>query len=128
MQTTNKEAPGKKGPTVDELLAAIAKGDAPIDTARDTQERPRSRLPRSRGLVGEGRARGRVPRRARRREGGAMTTLGTTTTYDGTSTPTCAATKVRIVAVLKNALRADYDPTGMGSTSAIYEDPSARAA
>ena len=32
MQTTNKRRPGKKEPTVDELLAAIAKGTLHIDT------------------------------------------------------------------------------------------------
>lgn len=39
-----------------------------------------------------------------------MTTLGTTTTYDGTEHAYLRGHKVRIVAVLKNALRADYDP------------------
>ena len=32
MQTTNKKRPGKKEPTVDELLAAIAKATLRIDT------------------------------------------------------------------------------------------------
>ena len=32
MQTTNKKRPGKKEPTVDELLAAIAKATLHIDT------------------------------------------------------------------------------------------------
>ena len=32
MQTTNKKRPGKKEPTVDELLAAIAKEQLRIDT------------------------------------------------------------------------------------------------
>ena len=39
-----------------------------------------------------------------------MTTLGTTTTYDGAEHAYLRGHKVRIVAVLKNALRADYDP------------------
>ena len=39
-----------------------------------------------------------------------MTTLGTTTTYDGTEHGYLRGHKVRIVAVLKNALRNDYDP------------------
>lgn len=39
-----------------------------------------------------------------------MTTLGTTTTYDGTEHAYLRGHKVRIVAVLKNAVRADYDP------------------
>jgi len=38
-----------------------------------------------------------------------MKTLGTTTTYDGTEHLYLRGLKVRIVAVLKNALRADYD-------------------
>jgi hypothetical protein len=39
-----------------------------------------------------------------------MTTLGTTTTYDGTEHAYLRGHKVRIVAMLKNALRADYEP------------------
>ncbi len=57
-----------------------------------------------------------------------MKTLGTTTTYDGTEHAYLRGHKVRIVAVLKNALRADYDLTGTGSTSATRKTSSARAA
>jgi hypothetical protein len=59
-----------------------------------------------------------------------MTTLGTTTTYDGTEHAYLRGHKVRIIAVLKNALRDDYDPDrdGMGSTSAMRMTSSARAA
>ena len=39
-----------------------------------------------------------------------MKTIGITTTYDGTEHAYLRGHKVRIVAVLKNALRADYDP------------------
>jgi hypothetical protein len=39
-----------------------------------------------------------------------MKTLGATTTYDGTEHGYLRGHKVRIIAVLKNALRADYDP------------------
>lgn len=39
-----------------------------------------------------------------------MKTLGTTTTYDGAEHGYLRGHKVRIVAVLKNALRTDYDP------------------
>ena len=39
-----------------------------------------------------------------------MKTLGTTTTYDGTEHAYLRGHKVHIVAVLKNALRDDYDP------------------
>jgi hypothetical protein len=39
-----------------------------------------------------------------------MKTLGSTTTYDGTEHGYLLGHRVRIVAVLKNALRADYDP------------------
>ena len=38
-----------------------------------------------------------------------MKTLGTTTTYHGTEHAYLRGHKVRIVAVLKNALRADYE-------------------
>lgn len=62
------------------------------------------------------------PRGARRRQGGAMTTLGTTTTYDGTEHAYLRGHKVRIVAVLKNALRADYDPDRDGQYIRDEED------
>lgn len=39
-----------------------------------------------------------------------MKTFGTTTTYDGQEHAYLRAHNVRIVAVLKNALRPDYDP------------------
>ena len=39
-----------------------------------------------------------------------MKAIGITTTYDGTEHAYLRGHKVRIVAVLKNALRADYDP------------------
>ena len=39
-----------------------------------------------------------------------MTMLGTTTTYDGTEHRYLRGHKLLIVAVMKNALRADYDP------------------
>lgn len=39
-----------------------------------------------------------------------MKTLGTTTTYDGAEHGYLRGHKVRIVAVVKNALRDDYDP------------------
>ena len=41
-----------------------------------------------------------------------MKTLGTTTTYDGTEHAYLRGHKVRIVAVLKNALRADGESQG----------------
>ena len=37
MQTTNKKRPGKKEPTVDELLSAIAKETLHIDTLETRQ-------------------------------------------------------------------------------------------
>ena len=51
-----------------------------------------------------------------------MTTLGTTTTYDGTEHAYLRGHKVRIVAVLKNALRADYDPDRDGEYIRDEED------
>lgn len=51
-----------------------------------------------------------------------MTTLGTTTTYDGTEHAYLRGHKVRIVAVLKNALRADYDPDRDGQYIRDEED------
>jgi len=39
-----------------------------------------------------------------------MKTLGATTTYDGTEHGYLRGHKLRIIAVLKNALRDDYDP------------------
>jgi len=39
-----------------------------------------------------------------------MKTLGTTTTYDGTEHRCLRGHELLIVAVMKNALRADYDP------------------
>lgn len=51
-----------------------------------------------------------------------MTMLGTTTTYDGTEHAYLRGHKVRIVAVLKNALRADYDPDRDGQYIRDEED------
>lgn len=51
-----------------------------------------------------------------------MTTLGTTTTYDGTEHAYLRGHKVRIIAVLKNALRADYDPDRDGQYIRDEED------
>ena len=51
-----------------------------------------------------------------------MTTLGTTTTYDGAEHAYLRGHKVRIVAVLKNALRADYDPDRDGQYIRDEED------
>ena len=51
-----------------------------------------------------------------------MTTLGTTTTYDGTEHAYLRGHKVRIVSVLKNALRADYDPDRDGQYIRDEED------
>lgn len=51
-----------------------------------------------------------------------MTTLGTTTTYDGTEHAYLRGHKVRIVAVLKNALRADHDPDRDGQYIRDEED------
>jgi hypothetical protein len=51
-----------------------------------------------------------------------MTTLGTTTTYDGTEHAYLRGHEVRIVAVLKNALRADYDPDREGQYIRDEED------
>jgi len=51
-----------------------------------------------------------------------MTTLGTTTTYDGTEHAYLRGHKVRIVAVLKNALRTDYDPDQDGQYIRDEED------
>ena len=51
-----------------------------------------------------------------------MTTLGTTTTYDGTEHGYLRGHEVRIVAVLKNALRADYDPDQEGHYIRDEED------
>ena len=51
-----------------------------------------------------------------------MKTLGTTTTYDGTEHAYLRGHKVRIVAVLKNALRADYDPDREGQYIRDEED------
>lgn len=51
-----------------------------------------------------------------------MTTLGTTTTYDGTEHGYLRGHKVRIIAVLKNALRADYDPDQDGQYIRDEED------
>lgn len=51
-----------------------------------------------------------------------MKTLGTTTTYDGTEHRYLRGLKVRIVAVLKNALRADYDPDQDGQCIRDEED------
>jgi hypothetical protein len=39
-----------------------------------------------------------------------MKVIGTTTTYEGTEHGYLRGLRVRIVAVMKNALRADYDP------------------
>ena len=47
-----------------------------------------------------------------------MKTLGTTTTYDGTEHAYLRGHKVRIVAVLKNALRADEDLERAGGVTA----------
>lgn len=51
-----------------------------------------------------------------------MKTLGATTTYDGTEHGYLRGHKVRIVAVLKNALRADYDPDQDGQYIRDEED------
>jgi hypothetical protein len=51
-----------------------------------------------------------------------MKTLGTTTTYGGTEHAYLRGHKVRIVAVLKNALRADYDPDRDGQYIRDEED------
>jgi len=51
-----------------------------------------------------------------------MKTLGTTTTYDGTEHGYLRGYNVRIVAVLKNALRADYDPDQDGQYTRGEED------
>ena len=51
-----------------------------------------------------------------------MKTLGTTTTYDGTEHAYLRGHEVRIVAVLKNALRADYDPDRDGEYIRDEED------
>jgi len=51
-----------------------------------------------------------------------MKTLGTTTTYDGTEHGYLRGYNVRIVAVLKNALRADYDPDQDGQYIRDEED------
>lgn len=51
-----------------------------------------------------------------------MTMLGTTTTYDGTEHAYLRGHKVRIIAVLKNALRADYDPDRDGQYIRDEED------
>ena len=51
-----------------------------------------------------------------------MKTLGITTTYDGTEHGYLRGHKVRIVAVLKNALRADYDPDQDGQYIREEED------
>ena len=51
-----------------------------------------------------------------------MKTLGTTTTYDGTEHRYLRGIKVRIVAVLKNALRADYDSDRDGQYIRDEED------
>ena len=51
-----------------------------------------------------------------------MKTLRTTTTYGGTEHAYLRGHKVRIVAVLKNALRADYDPDRDGQYIRDEED------
>jgi hypothetical protein len=55
-----------------------------------------------------------------------MRTIGITTTYDGTELRYLRGHRVRIVAVLKNALRADYDPDHDGQ-HITDEDDLARA-
>ena len=51
-----------------------------------------------------------------------MKTIGITTTYGGTEHAYLRGHKVRIVAVLKNALRADYDPDRDGQYIRDEED------
>ena len=51
-----------------------------------------------------------------------MKTLGTTTNYAGTEHAYLRGHRVRIVAVLKNALRADYDPDQDGQYIRDDED------
>jgi hypothetical protein len=51
-----------------------------------------------------------------------MKTLGATTTYEGSEYVSMRGYKVRIVAVLKNALRADYDPDRDGQYIRDEED------
>lgn len=55
-----------------------------------------------------------------------MRTIGIRTTYDGTELRYLRGHRVRIVAVLKNALRADYDPDHDGQ-HITDEDDLARA-
>lgn len=110
MQTTNKKHPSKNEPTIDELLAAIARETLHIDTletrksdsldvhdvavwsVKDALEAAyRAGLAAGQGMQ-------------------AMKVLGITTIYDGVEFRYLRGYTVRIVAVLKNALRADYDP------------------
>ena len=51
-----------------------------------------------------------------------MKAIGITTTYDGTEHAYLRGHKVRIIAVLKNALRADYDPDRDGQYIRDEED------